>query len=183
MEHEGSSFVQHIPCESCGSSDANSLYTDGHQHCFSCGTTVQNGDAVHEPRTKSKTERKLISGEFIALTKRNISEETCKKFGYQAGEYKDGKVQIAPYYSSSGELVAQKVRFPDKNFTVLGDISKAGLFGANLWSSGKKIVVTEGEIDALSVSQVQNNKWPVVSVPNGAQGAKKSLQRNLEYFG
>lgn len=44
------------------------------------------------------------------------------------------------------------------------------------------IVITEGEIDALSVSEIQNNKWPVVSVQNGAQGAKKSIQKSLQYL-
>ncbi len=44
------------------------------------------------------------------------------------------------------------------------------------------VVVTEGEIDALSVSQIQGNKWPVVSVPNGAQGAAKAVARNLDYL-
>ena len=31
-------FVRHEPCNNCGSSDANSLYTDGHYFCFSCHT-------------------------------------------------------------------------------------------------------------------------------------------------
>ena len=29
-------FVEHIPCPECGSSDANSLYSDGHTFCFKC---------------------------------------------------------------------------------------------------------------------------------------------------
>ena len=29
---------------------------------------------------------------------------------------------------------------------------------------------------------MQNNKWPVVSVPNGAQGALKALKKNFEYL-
>ena len=28
------------------------------------------------------------------------------------------------------------------------------------------INITEGEVDAMSVSKVQGNKWPVVSVPS-----------------
>lgn len=44
------------------------------------------------------------------------------------------------------------------------------------------VVVTEGEIDCMSVSQVQGNKWPVVSVPNGAQSAKKALQKSLDWL-
>ena len=44
------------------------------------------------------------------------------------------------------------------------------------------VTVTEGEIDALSVSQLFQNKWPVVSVPIGASGALKAFQNNLEWL-
>ena len=44
------------------------------------------------------------------------------------------------------------------------------------------IVITEGEIDALSVSKVQNNKYPVVSVPSGATSAKKYIKKELEWL-
>jgi len=124
----------------------------------------------------------LIQGAYQDLIKRGIREDTARKFGYQIGEHNGKTVQIAPYFDANGSMVAQKIRGADKSFTVLGDISSAQLFGANLWNSGKKIVVTEGEIDCLTVSQVQGNKWPVVSIPNGAQGAKKSIAKNLEYF-
>ena len=180
MTEQNSSFIRHVPCQHCGSSDAGAIYTDGHFHCFACGKTESEAGDITEAPKKAKAG--LITGTYIDLIKRKLREDTCRKFGYQVGELNGRKVQIAPYYSKDGELVAQKVRTPDKDFKVLGDISKAQLFGANLWGSGKKIVVTEGEIDCLTVSQVQNNKWPVVSVPNGAQGAKKAIQKNLEYF-
>ena len=38
LNNEDSEFVSHLPCEKCGSSDANSLYSDGHTYCFSCNT-------------------------------------------------------------------------------------------------------------------------------------------------
>jgi twinkle protein len=91
-------------------------------------------------------------------------------------------VQIAPYYNEAGELVAQKVRGANKEFYIIGSLDEAQLFGAKLWSKGKKIVVTEGEIDCLSVSQAQGNKWATVSVPNGAAGAAKAVRKNLEYL-
>lgn len=125
----------------------------------------------------------LLSGEFKPLQKRGLTEDTCRKFGYQVGRDKnDTLVQIAPYYNESGEMVAQKIRYANKDFKFIGEPKKAILFGSNLWGSGKKLVITEGEIDAMSVSQVQNNKWPVVSIPNGAQGAKKSLAKCLDYL-
>lgn len=182
MDKDESTFLRHIPCENCGSSDANSLYSDGHQFCFACNTHVKGDGTCAEPTERKRMKDGLITGSYQDLIKRGIREDTCRKFGYQVGEYKERVVQIAPYYDATGALIAQKIRGADKSFSVLGDISSAQLFGANLWNSGKKIVVTEGEVDCLSVSQVQGNKWPVVSVPNGAQGAKKAIAKNLEYL-
>jgi len=127
----------------------------------------------------------LISGgEIKALVKRGIHEATCAKWKYQVGEFKDSTVQIANYYDPEGRaIVAQKVRWPNKDFKFIGSPKEAGLYGQWLWrEGGKMVVITEGEIDALTVSQLQGNKWPVVSVQNGSQGAKKSLQKQLEWL-
>ena len=126
----------------------------------------------------------IEGGEHRALHKRNISLESCEKWNYQVGHLGDSTVQIANYYDPDGkQVVAQKVRFPNKDFKFLGKPKEAGLYGQWLWrDGGKMIVITEGEIDAISVSQVQGHKWPVVSVPNGAQGAKKSLMGQLEWL-
>lgn len=182
-QQDDSVFLRHVPCENCGSSDANSLYSDGHQYCFACEAYV-HGDG-EEPAQTSQRKRMegLLFGDFKALTKRGISEETCRKFGYKVGRDKhDSLVQIAPYFDESGVEVAQKLRYASKDFKFIGEPKRAGLFGSQLWSTGKKLVITEGEIDALSVSQVQGNKWPVVSLQNGAQAAKKSLAKALEYL-
>ncbi|WP_185929042.1 toprim domain-containing protein, partial [Mesorhizobium sp. M7A.T.Ca.US.000.02.2.1] len=125
----------------------------------------------------------IPSGSPQALVKRGISEETCRKWGYTTGEFKGQTVQIATYRDTSGTPVFQKVRFKNKDFLALGDKKSAGLYGQHLWrDGGKRIVVTEGEIDALSVSQVQGNKWPVVSLPNGADGAVKAISKALPYL-
>ena len=42
--------------------------------------------------------------------------------------------------------------------------------------------MTEGEIDAMSIFQMQEGKWPVVSIPNGAPNAAKSFRENLEFL-
>ena len=131
----------------------------------------------------AKADKPLVPfGEYRALNKRNITEETCKKFGYFVGEYKDETVQVAPYRNAEGTVIAQKVRTADKRFSTTGDFKNVVLFGQHLWSEGgKKLVITEGEIDCMSVSQVQGNKWPVVSVPNGAQGAVNAIKKSLEW--
>jgi len=126
----------------------------------------------------------MISGEFKSLYSRKVSEETCKHFGYMVGTYKHSTVQIAPYYDGDGRLVAQKLRFPDKNFVFLGEPKSALPFGSHVWQkTGKKIVVTEGEVDALSMSQVQGNKWPVVSIGCGAgPQIRKYFAKHRDYF-
>ncbi|ESY41893.1 DNA primase [Mesorhizobium sp. LNJC384A00] len=181
---DDSEFLHHEPCPECGSSDALGRYTDGHGHCFSCGHYEPgDGQPATERKERTRVEGLIPSGSPQALVKRSISEETCRKWGYTTGEFKGQTVQIATYRDTSGTALAQKVRFKNKDFKFLGDTKSAGLYGQHLWrDGGKRIVVTEGEIDALSVSQVQGNKWPVVSVPNGAQGAKKSLQKSIQYL-
>lgn len=174
-------------CASCGSSDACGNYSDGHTHCFSCGKhTPATGEQPATRRPTVADSFSPIEGEVRALAKRGITEETCKHFGYRVGtDPKTGKtVQLAPYFNADHQLVAQKWRTADKDFGVVGKLKNAlPLFGQHLWrDGGKKVVITEGEIDCLTVSQMQGNKWPVVSVPNGSSGAKKSLQLALEWL-
>ena len=125
-----------------------------------------------------------LRGEFKALPRRGLTEETCRKFGYAVGKDKHGKVvQIAPYHDADGKLVAQKLRDAEKNFTCVGRMKDAALFGQHLWpSGGRRVVITEGEIDCMTVSQLQNHKWPVVSVQNGADGAARSIKNNLQWL-
>ena len=115
------------------------------------------------------------------LTQRLLNKDTCEKYKYFVGEYKGKPCQVACYYDSTGAICGQKVRFPDKSFITLGKVTSC-LYGSQLWSKGKKIVITEGEIDCLTVSQLQGNQWPTVSIPNGAQAAKKAIEANLEYL-
>lgn len=178
-----SEFVTHIPCDSCGSSDANALYTDGHTHCFACNAYGQSEDAPSgNVNTKPKAKAGLLDGEFIALTKRKLTLQTMQKWGVKIGTLGKDKVILFPYFDSADQLVAQKARSESKEFTFLGDSKKAKLFGQQLWSRSKRIVITEGEIDAMSLSQVLNHKWPVVSVSTGAKGAKKDLQKHLSWL-
>lgn len=125
----------------------------------------------------------FIDGEIKALTKRGITEETCRKFGYKVGRWHGKTVQITPFYSEDGQLVAQQLRTADKDFPIIGSLDDAMLDGQHLWErGGRKIVITEGGIDKMSVSQLQGNKWPVVSVPNGTKGARKAIAKQLDYL-
>lgn len=176
-------FLRHEPCRSCGSQDNLARYSDGHGYCFGCGHYEGGENGTSQPKGKKRS-ASLIPGEYRDLTKRSISEETCRHWHYQFGKFDERPVQIANYFSADGEVVAQKIRFPDKDFKFVGEPKKAlPLYGQHLWrDGGKMVVITEGEIDALSVSHLQGNKWPVVSVPNGAQGAAKSVAKAIEWL-
>jgi len=181
-----SRVVRKGPCPACGSRDNLAYYDDGHAFCFGfgCGHYIPGDGSAPSPSSFERKERMadLIDGEFKALSKRGITEETARKFGYRVGSYGGKTVQIAPYYKGR-ELVSQHIRFPDKDFLWLGDSKGVELFGQHLWGQGgKKLVITEGEIDAMSVSQIQGNKWPVVSIPSGVSRAVKDIQANLEWL-
>lgn len=183
MERDGSEFIAHTPCPACPSSDGFALYDDGHGYCFSCGH--YEGTNQHtEERSSPKVNTELVNqGDNRALAKRHITEETTKRFDYQIGKFKGKTVQIANYKNNSGTTVAQKLRFPNKDFLFIGDTKEAGLYGQWMWrDGGKRLVVVEGEIDCLSVSQVIGKNWPVVSVPTGSKGAKKAMQKQLEWL-
>lgn len=179
MEQE-SEFVQHEPCPKCGSQDNLARYSDGHGYCFGCKYYESGDGGDHVPVSKSRSG--LIDIQFSRLGRRGISEDTCAFWGYGVGEYSGQTVQVAQYIRDR-EVVAQKLRFASKDFLILGDSKGLPLYGAHLWRDGGRMVtVTEGEIDALTVSQLFGHKWPVVSVPTGAAGALKSFQNNLEWL-
>lgn len=181
MKNNESEFIQHEPCNSCGSKDNLARYSDGHAYCFGCKYYEPPTDNPEFANTIEAND--MITGEHKSLNKRKINLDTTKFFNYQVGQYNGQTVQIAPYYNDKYQIVAQHIRFPDKNFIWLGDMDEVNLFGQHKWKpGGKMITVTEGEVDAMSVSQVQGNKWPVVSVPSGAQSAKKYIKKNLEFL-
>lgn len=193
QEQDDSVFLYHTECPDCGSSDANGVYSDGHMFCFACDPSVawKKGDMEltegYTPSGGKKQVSNLLtwgenSGRYVPLPARGLSADICKKYSYWVGMMQGKMVQIADYYDRSGTKVGQKVRDADKNFTAIGSVKNDLLFGSQLWSGGKKIVITEGEIDCLSVAQVQEGKYPVVSLPLGAKSAKKTLAANLEYL-
>jgi len=189
-----SNFLRHEPCPDpdCGSRDALSVYDDGHAHCFSCNRTFNPFPPLSTsamPQKNQKSSPLITGGKPKELGKRRLKEATCRKWKYyvvrfhRIGHPFDGAlVHVANYCDPAGKPVAQKVRFPDKSFAWLGE-KNPGLYGMHLWrDGGTMIVVTEGELDCLTMSQLNGLKWPVVSVPNGAAAARRDVCQNLEWL-
>lgn len=178
----------HIPCPCGKSSDAYTVYED-HGFCFSCQKRFTQGS---EGSGHTSKRRKRMSGgkdlidfdRYVALESRGIPKEICQKYGYFTAKVRGQRVQVAPYEDQRGETVAQKVRTKDKKFWSTGDfdIDELQLFGQRLArTGGKRIVVTEGEVDALAARHMLGS-WPAVSLPSGAGSAVQSFKTNLEFL-
>lgn len=177
-------------CPSCvaegkdTSGDNLAVYGDGHTHCYACGHHgFADDDGGMASRNIEPPSFTPLEYTIERLSARRISAETCRKFSYGIGYDTGGNpVQICDIRGPKGNLLAQKVRGKDKAFWLNGSLKEKPLVGMHLWTGGKQLVITEGEIDMLSYAEVSNCKWPVVSVPNGAAGAKGVIAKNLEYL-
>jgi twinkle protein len=181
------SRLTHQPCPDCGSSDALTIYEDGHTHCFSCGTTKP---AAERKRVlTNKTFRAINPDHIKGLPDRRISEDTARKFGVVGyNDTNNPEAHIYPYYDGDGNHVANKIRrrSGEPRFTWEGDQPKAGLFGQQLFPAGGKILtIVEGECDAMAVYQMNESAKPgsnyaVVSVQS-ASSAPKDVARSMKY--
>ena len=173
-------FVKHKqPCPACGGSDPVSVNANGSGWCFSCRTylpdygtaEVQQLDTLTEfdECPKDSTMNHNSTATYNALTDRQISLETAKKYGVKSTT-NGTKIDkhYYPYYNGH-EFAATKVRRQDKNFAWTGSPKDVGLFGENLFKAGGKfITLVEGECDAMAAYELMGSKWPVVSIRSGA---------------
>jgi twinkle protein len=119
-----------------------------------------------------------VLGEPRSLPNRKLNEETCRK--YRA--LFDGKVLRFYYTDKGGQITGAKIRQQDKVFSWEGSNPDSRFFGQQLFPpTGKRVVITEGEFDAMSCYQAMPG-WPMVSIPNGAQAAKKAIQKQMEWL-
>jgi len=191
-----STFVEHKPCPACRemggdrTGDNLAVYSDGHGYCNACKyyqkSSTSNNDNYMEVTTMQTITPRGKSGAMIK--DRRISSNITKKFGVTVSYDKGGKIDkhYYPYYDSkdSNNLIGYKERtVATKEFQIIGTNKGSGLFGQNAnRSGGKYLTICEGELDALSVSEMFDGKWPVVSLKNGANSAAKDVKDNLEYI-
>lgn len=176
----------HVPCEHCGSSDGATIYTD-HTYCFVCEKFTWLDEPVEGGVQVSNSKKMPVipnaEMEIKSLKARGITADTCKKYGYYVTKDNYGHpIQVANYVNpKDGTVSFQKTRDKHKNFTVRGG-KDYFFFGQHLFAGGQKLIITEGEIDCLTTSQVQGNKYPVVSVPFGVKSAKETFIQNLDWL-
>ena len=181
-----------MPCPECGGSDPVSVDEKGNGYCFSCNTFLRDyegGETITSKITDFKTYKRntmnYSDGSFSALSDRNITLDTVKKYGVKSISDSSNKTvtHFYPYYNGN-EMGGAKVRDVEtKNFVWEGSPKGTGLFGQQAFQAGGKyITLVEGECDAMAAYELLGSKWPVVSVKNGAGGAVKDVKENLEFL-
>ena len=137
------------------------------------------------------TAKQLLPGKPEAVPARGISERTATAYGYLTTTLRGELAWAAEYRDKAGAIVCQHVRTQGKSFSWVArpkDV-ELQLFGQHLGGKGT-LVITEGEIDAMSVYEVIHmgaavgikGNWSVVSIPDGAGQCVKPLQRNMAWL-
>lgn len=186
-----SKLLHHTSCPSCGSSDALAVYDD-HEHCFAfgCDHDIQYEDTRKKSMKQEATEKKakplkhgLPSKSPSPIKDRGIDASTVGKYKVTTGPKLEDDVEaIFPRFDDDGNHIANQVRYSGKRFICEGQISKAGLFGQNIFpAGGRSITVTEGYYDTLSAFQLTGSRYPNVGVMS-ASTAKKEVVDNFEYL-
>ncbi len=194
-------FTKHYPCLHCGSSDAVALWSNGRGKCFACDKPAfldQYDDSV-ESQFKPKNQQmdydmssetlEAISGyDTAGVRERMLTKKACAVYDMKVAYDAAGTIDTHYYpYTVKGAVVAYKKRTLPKDFRVVGELKHKGLelFGQSKFQGGGfKLVITEGELDAIAVQQAMltkyNKTYPVVSIPSSS--SLKVLVHNREWI-
>ena len=195
METNDNGFIKyHMPCPLCSSSDAVSINKDGSAYCFSCQEYIKeyNMETQEIQSTKSTNEYEvkdyLKQSNYAEIIDRNIKEQTCKRYGVTVKMDSIGNItnHYYPYHDKQGAKIATKTRYTKlKEFSLQGNTKLSGLFGEHLFTKNKYVIITEGELDALSAYQMfktDRYETPVVSIKNGITSAVKDIKGSLDWL-
>lgn len=157
-----------------------------------------------EPMSKSKEKvDDVLNYPIRAIPERGINLETASRFGIRASvDGQDGETITGLYspYTKKGKItgfkkkdltLSKKERY---HFTTVGEVGlDSELFGTSLVGGGKKVFVTEGELDAAFLYQtlkegVKGTKYEsmepaVISVGCGTANAASHISNNLDHLG
>ena len=193
-------FTKHYPCKHCGSSDAVALWSNGRGKCFACDKPAfldQYDDTVvskFNPNTKREYDmsgdslQDIMKYDSAGVRERGLTKTACDEYDMKVSYDANGTINAHYYpYTVKGKVVAYKKRTLPKEFRVVGDLknAKLELFGQSKFQPGGfKVIITEGELDAIAVQQAMLNKYkktyPVVSLPSSSN--MKILVANRDWL-
>lgn len=161
---QSSKLIRRERCPNCAklgrdtSEDNLGVYDDGHSFCYACEYYRSSKDDVWSEDSSQAS--------YQTLPWRNISTSSMDHFAVRTKCDHGGKPISLGFRYPNGDI---KVRLIDhKDFYWVrkdpNGPSKAGLFGRDRFAAGSNrvLIITEGELDALSLWQIL--RVPVVSV-------------------
>ena len=126
----------------------------------------------------------LPKGTYKDLSDRAIGQSTCRLYDYQDGLRYGRPAHFARIKNQQGRTVAVHVRTLPKGITWAGASKGTQLFGQHI-GSGSHLIITEGEIDAMSVHEAycaRTKGVVAVSITSGVQSCTNNLTNNLKYI-
>jgi len=183
------------PCPECRSNGHDKtgnhliIFSNGNKHCNRCGYGVNSGKQIEVEEDINVTDISSIKTLPSATLKdRHLNKSTLEHYGVKVSMSGSTGEIDSHYYpiTKASKVTGYKVRDLPKKMYTQGDSKGAvELFGQKVTpSGGKKLVITEGELDALSVYQMLLKKYPqyppsVVSLPFGDKA--QAVADNLEF--
>jgi twinkle protein len=136
------------------------------------------------PEAEEPEER--TEGGFTVLrdfTGRGITAETSRRYGVKLVQMPAGdECVMFPYHEAPGVVCGHKFRQTDQKKFFVSGRPGANFFGRYVTAGTRRLVITEGEFDALAVAEALG-PWPVVSIPAGAANASKAILENMDWIG
>lgn len=185
--HNHNEIVGDEPCPSCRAKGRDKtgnhlmIFSNGNKYCNRCGykELVQGTKEV---------EMSIEDLPFRDLIDRKINVDTCKHFGVRCDISESNGEVTAHYYpiTKSGKITGYKRRILPKIFSTVGDAKGSiELFGQNVApKSGKRLLITGGELDAMAAYQMITEKYPsisaVTSLPKGENTS--AIKDNLSFI-
>lgn len=119
-------------------------------------------------KAHKETVEEILTYASRGFRERLIKKEICEFYEVKVSYDSDGQMEAHYYPYGKSSVEGYKVRRLPKEFYAVGNI-KNSLFGQRSFNgAGKRIVITEGEIDTLSVAQAYQERYqkiyPVVSL-------------------
>ena len=185
-------IVKDEPCPKCRENGRDKtgnhliVFDNGNKYCNRCGYKELVKESM--PNENHFNLNQYNEQAIKDLVDRKITAETCKHYNVRCLISETNGEVLAHYYpiTKDGQITAVKKRTLPKSFSIFGDSKGAvQLFGQSVVpQSGKRLLITGGELDCLAAYQMLHEKYPsinaVVSLPKGENTS--AIKDNLKFI-
>ena len=189
-----SKIIGDEPCPECRKKGRDSagnhliIFDNSNKYCNRCGYKEVVASYSQEETEDYGVNMDPSGLPYKAIKERRLTQSTCEHFKVRTEVSEANGEAYAHYYEvrKDGKVCGYKKRTLPKTFSAVGDTKGAvELFGQSVSpSSGKRLLITGGELDAMSAWQMFTEKYPsasfaAVSLPKGENTT--AVKDNLDF--